>query len=204
MLQKNIAVIVAHPDDETLWAGGTIIDHPNWNWHIFSLCRKSDADRAPKYFRVLKELNAEGDIADMEDGPDQTPLPQSEVQRTILHLLPRRDFDLVITHGPRGEYTRHRRHEETSKAVLALWHQGEIRTPELWMFAYEDGQRAYSPRPLNEADIYHPLSDETWQKKYNIITTLYGFPADGWEAQATPKAEAFWKLNEADKTMRSI
>jgi LmbE family N-acetylglucosaminyl deacetylase len=27
---KNVAIIVAHPDDETLWAGGTILNHPYW------------------------------------------------------------------------------------------------------------------------------------------------------------------------------
>lgn len=203
MLQKKVAVIVAHPDDETLWAGGTIIDHPEWDWHIFSLCRKRDPDRAPKYFKVLKALHAGGDIADMADGPEQTPLADNEVEQTILHLLPYQDFDLIITHGPQGEYTRHRRHEETSKAVDALWHAGKITAPELWMFAYEDGQRAYFPRPLPHADIYRPLSPETWQKKYGIMTELYGFPADGWEAQTTPKAEAFWKLTEANNTMHS-
>ena len=27
--KKNIAVIVAHPDDETLWSAGEILSHPN-------------------------------------------------------------------------------------------------------------------------------------------------------------------------------
>jgi hypothetical protein len=38
----NAAVIVAHPDDETLWAGGMILTHPGYNWFVASLCRKSD------------------------------------------------------------------------------------------------------------------------------------------------------------------
>ena len=36
---KKAAVIVAHPDDETLWAGGTIMMGRDYNWQIISLCR---------------------------------------------------------------------------------------------------------------------------------------------------------------------
>jgi LmbE family N-acetylglucosaminyl deacetylase len=36
MWTKNVAIIVAHPDDETLWAGGTILNHPSWKCFIIS------------------------------------------------------------------------------------------------------------------------------------------------------------------------
>ena len=114
---KSVAVIVAHPDDETLWAGGTILSHPSWSWYIVTLCRAGDPDRAPKFFRVLQVLGATGKMADLDDGPDQNPLDESEVQATILSLLPPQHFDLVITHSPTGEYTRHRRHEEIGTQV---------------------------------------------------------------------------------------
>ena len=42
---ENAVVIVAHPDDETLWAGGTILMHPETHWTILTLCRTSDPDR---------------------------------------------------------------------------------------------------------------------------------------------------------------
>ena len=44
---KKVALIVAHPDDETLWAGGTILSHPAWDCFIVCLCRGSDPERAP-------------------------------------------------------------------------------------------------------------------------------------------------------------
>ena len=46
---KSIAVIVAHPDDETLWAGGTILSHPSNKWFIICLCRASDTDRSVRF-----------------------------------------------------------------------------------------------------------------------------------------------------------
>jgi LmbE family N-acetylglucosaminyl deacetylase len=188
---KNVAVIVAHPDDETLWAGGTILSHPEWRCFIICLCRKSDPDRAPKFFKALRVFKAKGNMGDLDDGPEQTPLKDDKIQNTIMKLLPSRHFELVITHYIHGEYTRHRRHEEVSKAVIQLWRTGKLVTAELWTFAYEDGGRAYLPRPVKDTAVYNQLPVPIWDTKYNIITEIYGFKQDSWEAQTTPRTEAF-------------
>ena len=57
---SKCAVITAHPDDETLWAGGTILLHPDASWTIITICRKSDSDRAPKFFKALQKYDAQG------------------------------------------------------------------------------------------------------------------------------------------------
>src|SRR5579862_5273832 len=79
MKNEMIAIIVAHPDDETLWAGGTILSHPSWKCFIVSLCRKNDPDRAPKYYKMLEFLRADGSMADLDDAPEQKPLENEEV-----------------------------------------------------------------------------------------------------------------------------
>ena len=79
--RPRAAVVVAHPDDETLWCGGYILTHPEFLWRILTLCRAVDPDRAPKFRRVLQRLGAEGDMADLDDGPDQAPLPAGQVRR---------------------------------------------------------------------------------------------------------------------------
>ena len=56
-IERSAAVIVAHPDDETLWGGGVILSRPAWWWTIVTLCRGSDPDRAPKFARVLERLD---------------------------------------------------------------------------------------------------------------------------------------------------
>ena len=194
---KAVAVIVAHPDDETLWAGGTILSQPTWACFIITLCRASDTDRAPKFFRAIESLGGEGNMADLDDGPEQNPLAENEIRETILPLLPQRHFDFVISHNPAGEYTRHRRHEEIGEAVIKLWHEGRLSADELWTFAYEDGGRQYLPRPIKTATIYRVLSEDIWQKKYNIITEIYGFEKNGFEAKTTPRAEAFWQFTDS-------
>lgn len=205
--RKSVAVIVAHPDDETLWAGGTILFHPQWNWTIISLCRAGDTDRAPKFFKALQLYGAQGVMGDMDDGAEQTPLPEEVVENQVLALLPVQHYDLVITHHPQGEYTRHLRHEEVSSAVIRLWQQGRIGADELWAFAYEDGLKSYFPEAIPEATIYHVLDKDIWQRKYEVITQTYGFKVDSWEAATTPLAESFWCFNnsgEAHQWLNSL
>jgi len=189
---KNVAVIVAHPDDETLWTGGTILSHPTWNCFIVSLCRKSDPDRAPRFYEALKMLKSEGIMGDLDDGTEQVPLKIEEVEEAILSLLPSKHFDLIITHNPSGEYTRHIRHEEVGEAVINLWNTDKILTSEIRLFAYEDGHKTYYPKAMQNAAIYQPLTKRTWQKKFSIITKTYGYDKESWEAKTSPLIEAFW------------
>jgi len=135
-------------------------------------------------------------MGDLDDGPDQKPLDENELEETIMKLLPPYHFDLIISHDPGGEYTRHHRHEEAGKAVINLWHEGRIYTNELWTFAYEDGNKEYYPRPIKTASSYFLLTEQIWQKKYSIITTTYGFNNDSFEANTTPKAESFWQFTD--------
>ena len=193
---KSVALIIAHPDDEILWAGGTILSNPTWKCFIVCLCRGNDTDRAPKFIQSLKALNAEGIMDDLDDGPEQLPLEEDEVVGLIQNLLPPVHFDLIITHHPNGEYTRHVRHEETAKAVMMLWQTGKISAGELWTFAYEDGNKEYFPKPVETASVFNSLPKDIWLKKYRIITEVYGFKADSWEAETTPRAEAFWKVSD--------
>lgn len=187
-------VVVAHPDDETLWVGGAMLLHPDCQWTVVTLCRKSDPDRAPRFFEALKKFKAKGAMGDLDDGPEQVPLSSREVQDYILELLPSDRFDLIFTHSLRGEYTRHLRHEEVAKAVLALRRNGMLHCRELLTFAYEDGGGTYLPRTIKDADLTIRLPEHMWRRKYDIITEVYGFAPDSFEARTTPREEAFWRF----------
>jgi len=200
--RPRAAVVVAHPDDETLWCGGYILAHPQYHWRIVTLCRGSDPDRAPRFRQVLQRLGAEGDMADLDDGPDQTPLPAEQVQETAGALLGTTSYDLILTHGPKGEYTRHRRHAECCQAVVELLRQSDIYTRLLWLFAYEDGGQAYLPRVHHDADRRDVLTDEVCLEKLRLITDVYGYGPDSWEARTTPRQEGFWCFNSAQAVVK--
>lgn len=196
--KRNNAVIVAHPDDETLWCGGEILLHPNDNWFVGTMCRKNDPDRAPKFKKALSAFQATGKMDDVDDAPEQLPLSPELVEPAILDLLRGINYDLIITHSPFGEYTRHLRHEEVGRTIITLWSEQKILTEALWLFAYEDGNKAYYPRAIEHADFCNELPLKTWEEKYRIITDIYGFEKSGFEAKTTPKKEAFWQFTDPE------
>lgn len=197
----KVAVIVAHPDDEVLWTGGTLLNHPEWHCFIVCLCRKHDADRAPKFAKVLKILGCSGIMGDLDDGPDQLPQPPDAVSALILDLLPPMEYDLIITHSPTGEYTRHRRHEEIGEAIIRLWNANQIATKALHLFAYEDHQHTDYPRALSAADHCTILLPEIWKMKYTLMKEVYGYSEDSWEVRTTPSVEAFWQFKNNTSAM---
>ncbi len=202
---KNVAVIVAHPDDETLWVGGTILSHPSWNCFIVSVSRKNDIERASKFKKALKVFKSEGNMGNLDDGPDQNPLDEEEVEQSILDLLPVKHYDLIISHNPNGEYTRHLRHEEVSRAVINIWNSSKISADELRTFAYEDGNKKYHPRPMKNAAIYRTLTKRIWFRKYSILRDIYGFEKNSWEAQNNSPRRSFlaiYKFIERQKMAR--
>jgi LmbE family N-acetylglucosaminyl deacetylase len=122
-------------------------------------------------------------MADLDDEPDQVPLPIEQVQETIARLLAETSYSLILTHGPKGEYTQHRRHDECSNAVVELWQSGSIDTERLWLFAFEDGGRAYLPLVRDDADRRDILAENVWLEKRRLITDVYGYGIDSWEAR---------------------
>jgi LmbE family N-acetylglucosaminyl deacetylase len=201
---KKALIIVAHPDDETLWAGGTILNHLSWNWSIVSLTRKSDQERSENFKRALNFYGAKGKMGDMDDGPDQKPLRILEIKTVITSLLDDKKFDVILTHHPQGEYTRHLRHEETAAAVIHLWHEEILETKELWLFAYEDGGRNYFPKAIKNNTYTVKLKGNIWEQKYHLITEVYKFTKDSWESQTTPKEESFVILKDPAKAIELL
>jgi len=185
------AVIVAHPDDETIWMGGTILAHPKIQWTIISLARAYDRDRAPKFRRVLKHYNAPGVISDLEDeGEMKFSETFREVEKRLHRILRDRRFTYLFTHGYNGEYG-HAHHRAVHQVVKKLARRNVIKAKYIYAFAYHFLKRRGYAVPDEKCDFIFPLSKRIAKRKRSIVEKLYGFRRDSFEYKSSAKSETF-------------
>ncbi|MFH1446716.1 MAG: hypothetical protein ABIG43_04805, partial [Chloroflexota bacterium] len=76
-----------------------------------------------------------------------------------------------------------------------LWYNRNLDANKIWLFAYTDDNETHLPLPETNAHYKVPLPPSILKDKQNIITEIYGFTPDSWEARTTPREEAFWIFN---------
>ncbi len=189
---KDALVIVAHPDDETIWMGGTILGFKNLNWTVFSLCRASDPDRAPKFKKVCRHYGAQGIIADFEDqglmGVEES-VPK--IEKIIAANFARKKFAYIFTHGPNGEYG-HERHLGVHLAAKKLVKKKIIICDRLFFFAYKlNSDEKIVNLPEKSVDFVFKLDYKKLKTKKNIIKNLYGFSKKSFENISCLPEETF-------------
>jgi hypothetical protein len=191
--EKSTALcLVAHPDDEVIWMGGTIMRNPNLDWTVFSLCRRSDADREPKFRKVAAELNAKGMIEDFND-EDGMSLEESipGIKELIVKTVGEEKFDYFFTHGENGEYG-HIRHIGTHIAVKELINEGKLKAKETFFFNYKKINRKILPMvPADDSDCILELKPKEYERKRMIVAEMYGYPYEGVDVNLCTNIEAF-------------
>ena len=178
--KKSILCVVAHPDDEALGVGGTIIKHieqgDDVNIVIFSLGEESklSKDINPKgRLKSAKEWSkrAGSNIYSILDYPDQKLdiVPKLEIIQVLEKILKALRPDILYTHHD-GDINHD--HQIVSHAILtalrpmnALELKSEIRTFET---VSSTEQAPYTDRYAFKPNYYVDI-DDVWEKKIKAL-----------------------------------
>jgi LmbE family N-acetylglucosaminyl deacetylase len=192
--KKEVLVIVAHPDDETIWMGGTLLKNKdNWSTTIISLCRKNDSDRAPKFKRVCDELNAVSFISDLDDSEqgDFKEISNKDIISRIQQFLKQNaNFDYIFTHNENGEYG-HIRHIEVHNAVIEMLNKKKLSAKRIFFFSYLKDEKPGICYVNENADKLIRLKEHDFKMKKQLIQEIYGFEENSFETKCCMNTEGF-------------
>ena len=113
-------MIIAHPDDESLWGGGHLYKN---KYFIVCLTNGYNLERENDFKQILKFTKNEGIILNYPDLQDEIIDDWSKVEVGILKdlsiILCYKDWNIIVTYGPDGT-TGHIHHIKTSEYVTKI------------------------------------------------------------------------------------
>lgn len=144
-------MIVAHPDDETLFGGGELIRHAN-EYKVVVLDYGNHMVRHREFIKAMETIGIQKwEHWDGEPYKSSAAYNESILIPLIERVLGERDWTKVVTHNQGGEYG-HYRHVSTHNLMARL-------CPEkLWVF---------------DMDYKLPLETKIRKKKYKLLTECY-------------------------------
>jgi len=156
-MNKSKLLVVAHPDDETIFFGGLIQKTPA-DFHIVCVT-DGNADgrgqeRKKEFESACEALGS--DSYEVWDFPDIYE-KRLDIKKLSKKLKGLGEFQEVYTHNPLGEYG-HPHHQDVSHAVYSIF----------------IGNSIYSPAYNDFPDMAVALSEESFKNKSLILTQIYG------------------------------
>lgn len=154
-------MIVAHPDDEMLWGGASLI---NDDYLVVCVTCGVDEERVKEFSKVM---NATNDKYIMLGYPDKTngerdnwDSSRDNIKEDLEKIFALKDWKLIVTHNPFGEYG-HIHHKMTSELVT----DKVINKDNLYYFG-----TYYSKKNIGKVIKDMPSIDqETLNKKIKIL-----------------------------------
>ncbi len=168
-------LLVAHPDDDTIFCAGTILTNPNDSWHVISmLYNLEDSPRGTEFKNAMEHYKRLGVNLTYQMLGEQD-IEKTEGWLELIKSLDLTGFDAIYTHNSEGEY-HHPQHVAVNKIVNELFPSTRIYEficPTMWRL-----QVVYQPFLANTKVV--PLSPEVLRNKLDIYNNNYTSQLENW------------------------
>ncbi len=167
-------MIVAHPDDETIWGGGHLLQDMG-RYLVVCITAGTDPVRDEELKNAMAICQAQylklgfPDL-DRQQKQDRWKTAGTDIRATLEIVMTAKNWQSIVTHNPRGEYG-HRHHKMTSRFVTSVFRK-RLKKDNLFYFgAY------YKPRYREKLRRHHPLPENIANTKVTKMLPEYASQA---------------------------
>ena len=156
-------MIVAHPDDETIWGGDHLL---HGNYTVLCITNGNNKKRKKEFMQAMKKTHSQGIILNYPDKTngqrDNWNSCKKAIQKDIQKEIDSNNWDMIVTHNPNGEYG-HIHHKMVSKFVTKIVKK-EKKTKKLVYF----GQYTARKNKINLKNEKR-ISKQDYKEKIKVI-----------------------------------
>lgn len=150
-VEASKLMIVAHPDDETIWGGEHLLEG---GWFVVCITNGTNSVRKEEFYSVIKKSGNNGIILSYPDKVmgkrDNWENIRAYIEADIENILQAKEWEMVAVHNPDGEYG-HIHHKITSSIVTEKCVENNIED-RLWYFGryYKKSELENSTEDMRE------------------------------------------------------
>ncbi len=163
---KKILLIVAHPDDETLWFFQSMQQLKTMNEiTVFCLTHTAVSKRGKELSKVIDQLGLKVVFGHCEDTGIDHLLKKSELRQAFIKVFSKYKADLAVTHPPHGGEKPHPHHIQLYKMSKEFCQYYSVQ------FGFFSEQLLLAKESNNERDYFFNFK----KKKYVLYRLLQGY-----------------------------
>ena len=161
-------MIVAHPDDETIWGGNHL---KNGRYLVVCLTNGDNEIRSQEFHNVIGKTNNQGVILKFPDKTngkrDTWNTCYKTIDKEIKRIIKVKKWKEVITHNPAGEYG-HQHHKMTSTMVTTVMKEN-YDLNKLAYFGKYYKKKDFLEKSEVEKEFMNPLHKKQREEKQKLL-----------------------------------
>lgn len=122
-------MIVAHPDDETLWGAAHLMSE---DYFVLCITNGRNKTRKAEFEKMLERSGNSGYILEYPDKVagkrDDWAQVWEKIDSDVERIMTCKDWELIVTHNKDGEYG-HQQHKYTHSIVTQAYDKNKLRQP---------------------------------------------------------------------------